>query len=257
MTPLTHTGKRRVILISGASSGLGAGMARAWAAQQHDLALVARRRDRLEELRSELTAANPKIRVEIRQLDVSDAAAVRTVFTELDTALGGIDRFVLNAGIGKGAPLGTGKAYANAETVQINALGTLHQAEVALELMRERNAGHLVFISSVAAMRGMMRAETAYAASKAFVTSLAQGIHAELARSGSAIKVTNILPGFIDTDMTRGNTSPLKVGLEAGVKAIVAQVDREVVTAAVPPLPWKLVSPALKFLPEPVTRRFI
>lgn len=249
--------RRETILISGASSGLGAAMARAWAATGHSLALVARRVERLTTIREELQRSYPGSRVAVRQLDVRDADAVRTVFGDLDTELGGIDRFVLNAGIGKGASVGTGTAWANAETATINALGTLNQAEVALEILRPRGEGHLVFVSSVAAQRGMLRAETTYAASKAFVSSLAQGIHAELRRSESAIRVSTICPGYIDTDMTRGNSSPLKADLDAGVAAMVAAIDREVVSAAVPSWPWAVVSPALKYLPEPLTRRFI
>ena len=252
------TGSHRLsILISGASSGLGAGMARQWAQDGHNLALVARRLDLLAELREELISAHPTITVEVRQLDVADAEAVRATFTELDKALGGIDRFVINAGMGLGAPIGTGKAYANEKTATVNVLGTLHQAEAALEILRPREAGHVVFISSVAAMRGMMRAETTYAATKAFVSNLAQGIRAELAKAAIPITISTIQPGFIDTAMTRGNRSPLKVGLNTGVQSIVDAVDREKAVASVPTWPWTVIAPLLKFLPEPVSRRFI
>lgn len=116
---------RTTILITGASSGLGEGMARRWAAKGKNLALCARRLDRLEELRAELVAANPTIRVAVRELDVADGDAVERVFGELDDELGGIDRFVLNAGLGKGASIGTGKAHANRETAMVNALARL------------------------------------------------------------------------------------------------------------------------------------
>ena len=77
---------RKTILITGASSGLGEGMARRWAAQGKNLALCARRLDRLEELRAELLAANPSITVAVRELDVADGDAVERVFGELDAA---------------------------------------------------------------------------------------------------------------------------------------------------------------------------
>ena len=93
---------RQKILITGASSGLGAGMARAFAAKGRDLALCARRGDRLEELRAELTAAHPGIRVAVAELDVNDHDRVPRVFAELSDQLGGIDRVIVNAGIGKG-----------------------------------------------------------------------------------------------------------------------------------------------------------
>ncbi len=104
---------RKTILITGASSGLGAEMARQFAARGHDLALAARRTDRLEQLKAEIVAAHPEVRVEVRALDVDDHDAVFEVFRAFRTDFGSIDRVVVNAGLGKGAPLGTGRFDAN------------------------------------------------------------------------------------------------------------------------------------------------
>lgn len=248
---------RTTILITGASSGLGEGMARRWAAAGKNLALCARRLDRLEELRDELVAANPSIRVAVRELDVADGAAVERVFAELDDELGGIDRFVLNAGLGKGASLGTGKAHANRETAMVNAVGTLNQAEAAMEIMRPRDAGHLVFISSVSGLRGMPKAQNTYGATKAFVSALAQGLYAELDSAGSGITVTDILPGYIRTDINRSVKTSLMTEFEPGVDALVKTIDDEPVRALVPAKPWKAIGPLLTALPEKVSRRFV
>lgn len=249
--------ERTTILITGASSGLGEGMARRWAAAGKNLALCARRLDRLEELRDELVAANPSIRVAVRELDVADGAAVERVFAELDDELGGIDRFVLNAGLGKGASLGTGKAHANRETAMVNAVGTLNQAEAAMEIMRPRDAGHLVFISSVSGLRGMPKAQNTYGATKAFVSALAQGLYAELDSAGSGITVTDILPGYIRTDINRSVKTSLMTEFEPGVDALVKTIDDEPVRALVPAKPWKAIGPLLTALPEKVSRRFV
>src|SRR5699024_2595270 len=171
---------RSTVLITGASAGLGEGMARRWAAQGKNLALCARRLDRLEVLRAELEASNPSIRVAVRALDVTDGDAVQETFGDLDAELGGIDRFALNTGLGKRASTGSGKAHANRETAMVNVIGTLNQAESAMEILTTRGEGHLVFISSVSSLRGMPKAQNTYGASKAFVSSLAQGMHAEL-----------------------------------------------------------------------------
>ena len=248
---------RTTILITGASSGLGEGMARRWAAAGKNLALCARRLDRLEELRDELVAANPSIRVAVRGLDVADGAAVERVFAELDDELGGIDRFVLNAGLGKGASLGTGKAHANRETAMVNVVGTLNQAEAAMEIMRPRDAGHLVFISSVSGLRGMPKAQNTYGATKAFVSALAQGLYAELDSAGSGITVTDILPGYIRTDINRSVKTSLMTEFEPGVDALVKTIDDEPVRALVPAKPWKAIGPLLTALPEKVSRRFV
>ena len=248
---------RTTILITGASSGLGEGMARRWAAAGKNLALCARRLDRLEELRGELVAANPSIRVAVRELDVADGAAVERVFAELDDELGGIDRFVLNAGLGKGASLGTGKAHANRETAMVNVVGTLNQAEAAMEIMRPRDAGHLVFISSVSGLRGMPKAQNTYGATKAFVSALAQGLYAELDSAGSGITVTDILPGYIRTDINRSVKTSLMTEFEPGVDALVKTIDDEPVRALVPAKPWKAIGPLLTLLPEKISRRFV
>jgi NADP-dependent 3-hydroxy acid dehydrogenase YdfG len=89
-------------LITGASSGLGAEMARQFAGMGHELALVARRVERLEELRDSL----PGARLLVHRLDVDDHDAVFRVVRELDERIGGFDRVIVNAGLGKGAPWG-------------------------------------------------------------------------------------------------------------------------------------------------------
>src|ERR1700761_9078290 len=98
---------RKTILITGASSGLGAGMAREFAARGRDLALCARRTERLDELKAELLAKHPGIRVSVRALDVNDYEQVFTVFRAFAEEFGGLDRIIVNAGIGKGKPGGT------------------------------------------------------------------------------------------------------------------------------------------------------
>lgn len=99
---MTATPRRRRILITGASSGLGAEMARQFAAKGHDLALCARRVEHLEKLRDELGDA---VSVTVHALDVNDHDAVFRVFREAaDAHGGGLDRVIVNAGLGKGAP---------------------------------------------------------------------------------------------------------------------------------------------------------
>ncbi|MGN6781540.1 MAG: SDR family NAD(P)-dependent oxidoreductase, partial [Marmoricola sp.] len=108
------------ILITGASSGLGAEMARQFAAHGNDLALCARRTDRLEQLKAEILAAHPARRVEVRALDVTDDDQVFAVFGAFRDDFGRIDRVIVNAGLGKGQPLGTGRYDANRATAMTN-----------------------------------------------------------------------------------------------------------------------------------------
>jgi short-subunit dehydrogenase len=247
----------KTIVITGASSGLGAEMARQFADLGYDLALCARRTDRLEELRSEILVAHPDRRIEVRALDVTDHDRVFEVFRDFAATLGHIDRIVINAGLGKGAPLGTGKFYANKETAETNFVGALAQAEAAMEIFRAQESGHFVMISSMSAMRGLPKSLTTYAATKAGVAHLAEGLRTEL--HGKPIKVSVIYPGYIASEMNEGVAAdqPLMVSTEKGVRAIVAAVEKEKASACVPPLPWAPLSVVMKHAPLPLLKRMI
>lgn len=247
---------RKTILITGASSGLGEEMARQFAALGHDLALCARRTDRLEALRAELLGRHPDRRVEVRALDVDDHDQVFEVFRAFRTDLGTIDRVVVNAGIGKGAPLGTGRFDVNRETAVTNFVGALAQVEAAMEIFRDQGAGHLVVISSMSAMRGMPKAGTAYAATKSGVAHLAEGLRVELL--GSPIAVSVVYPGYIRSEMNeKVKNAPFIVGTQKGVAAIVDAVEKEKARAWVPAWPWVPVGAAMKYLPLRVVRRLL
>jgi NADP-dependent 3-hydroxy acid dehydrogenase YdfG len=244
---------RQRILISGASAGLGAGMARRFAAMGRDLALAARRTELLESLQEELLAAHPGIRVTTAALDVDDPDAVARVIPALADELGGLDRVIVNAGIGKGASVGTGKAWANRATLATNVLGSHAQCEASMELFRAQGAGHLVLISSVASIRGMRGTRTAYGASKAALNALAEGIRSDVL--GSGIAVSAILPGYIETDINVGRRGPFTVGLDTGVRALVDVIEREPARGYVPEWPWRPVAGLLRVLPLAAVRR--
>ncbi|MDX6279720.1 MAG: hypothetical protein QOH03_791 [Kribbellaceae bacterium] len=246
---------RRNILITGASSGLGEEMARQFAAKGHNLALTARREDRLKALQTELTAKHPELTILVHTLDVNDHDAVFETFRAIDAELT-LDRIIVNAGIGKGAPLGTGRFDANLITAQTNFTAVLAQAEAAMELFRARNAGHLVFISSVAGMRGMPKAVGVYAASKAAVTTLAEGLQIELL--GQPITVSAILPGFIRTDLNNHVANlPFAVDVVPGVRSIVAAIEAEKAKAFAPAWPWVVMARVLRYAPLPLVKRMV
>jgi short-subunit dehydrogenase len=246
------------ILITGASSGLGAEMARQFAARGNDLALAARRVDRLEELRTEILAASPDIRVEIRALDVNDDDAVFEVFRAFAQDFGALDRIIINAGLGKGARLGTGKYHANRETAMTNFVAALCQAEAAMEIFRAQKRGHLVFISSMSAMRGMPKTLTAYAATKAGVAHLAEGLRSEMqATPDLDVEVSTIYPGYIRSEMNSYvENAPLMVDTETGVRSIVAAIEAQKSDARVPSWPWWPLGTVMKYAPLGAVRRF-
>jgi short-subunit dehydrogenase len=251
--PVPHPVRQR-ILITGASAGLGEGMARRFAAMGRDLALAARRTDRLDALQKELLAAHPGIRVEIAALDVDDADAVARVIPELAGRLGGVDRVVVNAGRGAGASVGTGQAGVNRAVLLTNVLGAHATCEAAMELFRAQGLGHLVLISSVASIRGMRSTRTAYGASKAALNALGEGIRSDV--HGSGIVVSTILPGYIATDINVGRRGPFTVDVDTGVRALVEAIEDEPVKAYVPPWPWRAIGGFLRVAPLRAIRRF-
>ena len=245
------------ILITGASSGLGAEMARQFAAKGHDLALCARRTDRLEELRSEILAAAPERRVELRTLDVNDDEQVFDVIRAFRDDFDGLDRVIVNAGLGKGAPLGTGRYDVNRETAMTNFVAAIAQAEAAMEIFRAQDSGHLVLVSSMSAMRGMPKSMTVYAATKAALSHLGEGLQYELL--GKPIKVTVLHCGYIASEMNERVQQQVKfmVSTEDGVRSMVDAIEKEKAHAYVPPLPWTALAPVMKHAPLPLLKRLL
>lgn len=245
---------RKTILITGASSGLGEGMAKEFAAMGRNLALCARRTDRLDALKQELTDKYPDIKVSVKALDVNDHDQVFAVFKAFKEEFGYLDRIIVNAGMGKGASLGTGYFHANKQTAVTNFVSALAQCEAALEIFREQNDGHLVTMSSISALRGMPRAMTVYAATKAGLLSMTEGMRADLMKT--PIKVSSILPGFIRSEINeKVKNTPFMVDTETGCKALVKAIEKEPVQAYVPGWPWALVGFLMKRLPLKVVMK--
>ncbi len=240
---------RKNILITGASTGLGRGMALEFAARGRNLALCARRLPLLESLQTEIAARFPGVRVVVRELDVNDHRAVFAVFRELHDELGSLDRIIVNAGVGKGASLGTGYFDANRLTAETNFIGALAQCEASLEIFRAQNEGHLVTIASVAAIRGMPRAQTVYAATKAALASLTEGIRADV--WSTPIRVSAVYPGYIQSDI--GGAGPRKrpfiVDTATGCRALVRAIESERARSYVPAWPWAPIAFLMRFLP--------
>ena len=252
--------KRKNVLITGASSGLGKGMAREFAKRGCNLALCARRVENLKELKEDLMAINPSINVFLRALDVTDAEQVFTVFNGFREDFKGIeghlDRVIVNAGLGKGGPLGKGYHKQNMQTAVTNFCGAISQMEAAMTIFREQNFGHLVAISSISAFRGYPWAINVYAATKAGLKSLAEGLRIDVLNKPGII-ISSIFPGYIASEMTEsmGKSLPFMISLEKGSKLLVKAIYKEKANAYVPFWPWYFYKVVMPFLPIKILRK--
>ena len=243
----------KTILITGASSGIGAGMAREFAQKGYNLAVCARRLERLEALKQELESKYG-VKVITKVLDVTHYDQVFQVFHEFKQEFGTIDRIIVNAGVGDGRRIGKGKFEINRATVETNFISALAQAEAAVEIFREQKFGHLVMVSSMSAIRGMPKHLTAYGASKAAVAYLAEGIRAEFL--DTKIKVSTIFPGYIRTEINEGAKKlPFEVDEKTGSHLLAKAIEKEPVKAYVPQWPWLPLGIAMKILPLKIVNK--
>jgi len=239
---------RENILITGASSGIGREMAKQYAVMGRNLALCARRTENLIDLKQEIENINADVTVVIHRLDVNEHEQVFQVFNKLCKELGRLDRVIINAGVGNGAQLGIGKFIANKTAAITNFVSVIAQCEAALEIFRAQNYGHIVTVSSLTAVSGFGNTASVYAASKAAVSSLSEGLRIDLLNT--PIKVTTIHPGFIRSEMTKGlKTMPFVVNTDVGVKAIIKASEKEGASYFIPTWPWALVARILPLLP--------
>jgi len=185
----------RTLLITGASSGIGAAIARRFARQGDRMILAARRRDRLEALANELPCTT-----HIVELDVRDRAAVGDAIASLPSEFQAIDVLVNNAGLALGLEPAHQASLDDWETmIDANIKGVVFVTRAVLPGMVMRDRGHIVNISSVAASYPYPGGNV-YGASKSFVTQFSLNLRADLI--GKHIRVTSIEPGMTETEFS-------------------------------------------------------
>lgn len=235
------------IIITGASSGIGEALARAFAAQGCHLGLAARRTDRLDALARELEAAHG-IRVAVAALDVQQDAAIAPVLEDLAASLGGVDVVVANAGITGVRRSGSGDLTTDKAVFQTNLIGAVATLDAATRIFKAQGHGHLVGISSVSAFFPIP-GSAAYSASKAALTNYMNAMRLELARH--RIDVTVIHPGFIKTDIAPGMEKyPFVIGADVAARDMVKAIGAKKANVIVPALPWQPVKGLMGLMPD-------
>jgi short-subunit dehydrogenase len=249
--PAAAPSAKRAIVI-GASSGIGRALALRLAREGYAVGLTARRLPLLLELQAEIGPSGPgSAGCPVKQMDVADTARAMTLLEELIEELGGVDLVVVNAGTGHINPELAWEP--EAETLGVNVLGFTAMANVAYRYFVRRGTGHLVGISSIAALRGSGVAP-AYNASKAYVSTYLDGLRHKLARLRLPVAVTDIQPGFVRTAMAQGPhvfwaASPGKAA-EQIWQAIRRRRKRAIITRR-----WRLIAWLMRLLPDGVYHR--
>lgn len=226
----------KVVMITGASSGIGKGVALEIASRGANVGLLARREELLKELVGEIKARNAKAIA--ATADVRDAAAVRASADRFRKELGPIDILIANAGIGTSEHAVQLKPDHVAEVISINVLGAVNSVSAVAPEMVERGQGRLVAISSLAAYRGLPKS-AAYCASKAALSAYFESVRLDLRNTG--VEVTIIHPGFIRTAITEGRKAklPYLMDLDDGVKKIVSAIEKG---KKIYSFPWQLAT---------------
>jgi uncharacterized protein len=186
-------------LITGASAGIGREFARQLAGRAGSLVLVARRLERLEELRAELTKKNPNLNVHCRAVDLSSTTETRELLDWLSGERIAVDFLINNAGLGDRGPFATAPPERIQEILAVNIVALTRLTHGLLPAMIARKRGAILNVSSIAGFMPI-RKMAVYAASKAYVTSLSEAIRAEVRKAG--ITVTAVCPGPVATEFS-------------------------------------------------------
>ncbi len=231
------------VFITGASSGIGAALAKHYAAQGAQLGLVGRNQERLTTLSNEL-GANCAIYV----LDVRNATALQQAAADFLARFGAPDIIIANAGVSRGTLTEHAEDIAAFQAVMdINVMGMVHTFQPFIAAMKQAGSGSLVGIASVAGLRGIPGA-SAYSASKAAAISYLESLRVELI--GTGINVTTICPGYIRTPMTDVNPYPMPFLMEPDTAARkMARIIRQKRRIAITPWQMAFAGGLMRLLP--------
>ncbi|OPY68969.1 MAG: putative oxidoreductase [Syntrophorhabdus sp. PtaU1.Bin050] len=233
-------------IIIGASSGIGRELAKILSRNKYVVGVMARRVQLLEELRNEVEGT-----LFVQKIDVMDVESAMETLAKFIKDRDGVDLIVISAGTGDiNNSLGW---YLENEAIKTNVSGFAALVNVAMHHFMEKGSGHLVGISSIAALRGG-RESPAYNASKAFESNYLEGLRQKVRKSGLPITITDIKPGFVNTAMAKGEDIFWAAEPEKAAEQIYRVIKRKKSTAYITRR-WVLIAWLIKLLPEFIYER--
>ncbi len=231
------------VVITGATSGIGKELAVQFSKKGYKVGLIGRRADRLEELKTELGEL-----AFIKALDVTDLQNSETTYLELFEEMGGMDIMILNAGVGRDSRKLTWES--DKQTIDVNVTAFAHGMNVALQyFIDQKKTGQIVGMSSIASTLSSGRA-AAYTASKHFISNYMTGFRQKVNRMGLDVVITDIKPGFVQSEMTENNKGMFWVAttekaVQQMVKAIETKRNHVYITKR-----WRLIAWIAKLTPQ-------
>ncbi len=233
------------VIIIGASSGLGADLAKEFSKNGFEIGLTARRQALLEDLQKELPNKSY-----IKLMDVADTELAREQLAELVEEMDGVDIIVVNAGIG-GPKADWKKEH---QIISINALGFAALAQWSFNYFKDKGGGILAGTSSVLAIRST-RFTTVYSATKAFISSYMQGLRHRSIHGKLNISVVDIRPGFVHTPINAGSKNVFwAVDSPTAAKAMYKAIIKKKRVVYIPTR-WWFVAILIKLLPDSLAYR--
>ena len=192
-----NTLQRPIAMVTGASSGIGLAIARRLASDGYDLAICARREDRLAEAADMLSRQDVNLLSQL--VDLRDEAQILDFFAAVKDKWGQLDVLVNNAGLGHKESLMSGKTEAWREMIEVNVLALCICTREAISLMQPANSGHILHVSSMSGHR-VPAITGVYSASKFAVRSLTETLRRELREANSNIRISSVSPGIVQTE---------------------------------------------------------
>lgn len=253
-SPTTPLQPHRKAILVGASSGIGAALARQLADKGYQLALLARRADLLDDLCREINLKTGEVTARAYAHDVADQDQVPQLLRAILADLGGLDLFIYSAGISLPTGLKKYDASKDIQTMQVNLLGAVGWLSPVAELFQSLHQGQIVAISSVAGDRGRV-GNPAYNASKAGLSCYMEALRNRLSRYG--VNVLTIKPGFVDTPMLAGAKKTFWViSAEQAASDICKAIARHRQEAYIPAR-WRLTMLIIRHIPSIIFRRMV
>ena len=239
--------KMKRAIIIGASSGIGAEMAKQLSSKGYQLGLMARRENLLEDLVSKLEGQH-----QVMPIDLKNFEEAEQQMNQMIALLGDVDLIVLNSGVGA-QEYQLNWMYQK-QLIDVNVSGLVLMSTISMDYFIKRGRGHIVGVSSIAAHVSSGLALT-YCASKAFVSSYLNGLRSRVRNSKLPIIITTIEPGYVDTPMVKGSP-PWTAPVDKAVRQMIAGIENKrqhiFITRR-----YRLVVWMLKLIPNWIIRRYV